>query len=62
MRKSFYCYQIHFSYASFYAIFVIERYCLTDNIASGKVGLCKWNIHGENQSTKKSSLPIADIS
>lgn len=39
MRKSFYCYQIHFSYASFCAIFVIERYCLTDNIASGKEGL-----------------------
>lgn len=39
MRESFYCYQIHFSYASSYAIFVIEKYCLTDNIASGKEGL-----------------------
>lgn len=25
-------------------------------------GSCKWKIHGENQSTKKSSVLIADIS
>lgn len=65
MRKPFYCYQIHFSYAGFCAIFVTERYCLTDNIASGKEGLdllVQMEIHGENQSTKKSSVPIADIS
>lgn len=65
MRKSFYCYQIHFSYASFSAIFVIAKHCLTDNIAGerrARTGSCKWKIYRENQSTRKSSVPITDIS